>query len=133
MKPSSGRFLGAIDEEALQFSSSLEFDRRLFREDIEGSLAHVSMLARQGILTAREAARIRRALRAIRTEIETGKLALTPESVGKKRFAAEDVHMAIEHRLIEKVGPAGGKTPHCAESQRSGCTRRAALFAEGHR
>ncbi len=116
MKGSSGRFLGAIDDEALRFSSSLGFDRRLFREDIEGSLAHVSMLSRQGILTAGEAARIRRAMRAIRTEIETGKLALTPDRVGKKRFAAEDVHMAIEHRLIEKLGPVGGKL-HTARSR----------------
>jgi len=116
MKSSRGRFLGAIDDEALQFSSSLGFDRRLFREDIEGSLAHVRMLSRQGILTVGEAAKIQRALRAIRKEIETGRLVLTPERVGKRRFAAEDVHMAIEHRLIEKVGPLGGKL-HTARSR----------------
>jgi len=116
MKPLSGRFRGAIDDEALQFSSSLEFDRRLYREDIEGSIAHVTMLARRGILPAREAGKIRRALRAIRKEIETGRLSLTAETAGKERFAAEDIHMAIEHRLIEKIGPVGGKL-HTARSR----------------
>ena len=98
MKLWSGRFRTRLDPAALEFSSSLEVDKRLFREDIEGSLAHVAMLAKQKIITVRDALKIRRALRQIRRELETGKFPLVGSTNG--RFVAEDIHMAIEQRLM---------------------------------
>jgi len=115
MKLWKGRFRKPLDAEALAFSTSLGVDHRLYREDIEGSLAHVAMLAKQKIVTAREAALISRALRRIRREIQTGVFNL--EKAGKGgRFTAEDVHMAIEGRLIKKIGRTGGKL-HTARSR----------------
>jgi argininosuccinate lyase len=108
----NGRFKSRLDPRALRFSSSLGVDRRLFREDIEGSIAHVRMLGRRKILTAKESATLVRALGQIRREIEGGKLALE----GGRRFEGEDIHMAIEGRLIEKIGAAGGKL-HTARSR----------------
>ncbi len=108
-----GRFRGRLDPEALAFSSSLPVDRRLYEEDIEGSLAHVRMLARQKILPKKEALRIERALVQIRAEIAKGKF--NPAS-DAGRFVADDVHMAIEQRLMEKIGPIGGKL-HTARSR----------------
>jgi argininosuccinate lyase len=105
MRRAAGRFARGLDPEALQFSSSLGVDRRLFREDIEGSIAHVRMLARRRILPAGESKKIERALLQIGREIESGGL----KPGGKRRFEGEDIHMAIEARLIRKIGPAGGK------------------------
>jgi len=97
----SGRFTEPLSDIALRFSSSIDLDKRLFREDIAGSIAHVEMLSATHILTATEARRIRTALKQIQKEIETGKFKLTAEY--------EDVHLAIEQRLIQKIGPLGGK------------------------
>jgi argininosuccinate lyase len=97
----SGRFKEPLSEIALRFSSSIDLDKHLYQEDIAGSIAHVEMLAAVKILSLEEARRIRTALRAIAKEIDTGKLELSWEK--------EDVHMAIEQRLIQKVGPMGGK------------------------
>ncbi|OLD81850.1 MAG: argininosuccinate lyase, partial [Ignavibacteria bacterium 13_1_40CM_2_61_4] len=108
----NGRFKTRLDPRALRFSSSLKVDRRLSREDIEGSLAHVAMLAKQKIVSAIEAKTIQRGLRQISREIDSGKLALD----GKQRLAGEDIHMAIEARLIEKIGDTGGKL-HTARSR----------------
>jgi argininosuccinate lyase len=116
MKLWSGRFRSRLDPHALKFSSSLDVDKRLFREDIEGSLAHVAMLAKQKIISSREAATIRNTLKQIEREIAVGKLALSGQSGRGQRFVAEDVHMAIEQRLIEKIGPIGGKL-HTARSR----------------
>ena len=108
----NGRFKGRLDPRALRFSSSLKIDRRLFREDIEGSLAHVAMLARKKIVSASDAKAIQRGLAQVSREIESGKLTLD----GKERLAGEDIHMAIEARLIEKIGDIGGKL-HTARSR----------------
>ncbi len=108
-----GRFRRPIDPASLVFSSSLPVDRRLYVEDIEGSIAHVRMLARQKIIPRREAVRIEKALRQIREEIAKGKF---QPGKGGDRFVAEDVHMAIEQRLMEKIGPVGGKL-HTARSR----------------
>ncbi len=108
-----GRFRGRLDPEALAFSSSLPVDRRLYEEDIEGSIAHVRMLARQKILQRGEALRIEKALKQICAEIAKGKFDPAP---GEGRFVADDVHMAIEQRLMEKIGPLGGKL-HTARSR----------------
>lgn len=96
----SGRFKEPLSEIALRFSSSVDLDKHLYQEDIAGSIAHVEMLAAVKILSQEEARRIRTALRSIAKEIDTGKLELSWEK--------EDVHMAIEQRLIQKVGPMGG-------------------------
>jgi argininosuccinate lyase len=91
-------------------------DRRLYREDIDGSRAHVAMLAKQGIIPAAAAAKIRAALLEIRKEIETGRLVFSLEGKSGGRLAADDVHMAIEQRLVEKVGEIG-KMVHTARSR----------------
>src|SRR6266850_8487964 len=108
----NGRFKSRLDPRALRFSSSLKVDRRLFREDIQGSLAHVAMLARKKIVSASDARKIESGLRQISLEIESGRLALD----GTQRFKGEDIHMAIEARLIEKIGDIGGKL-HTARSR----------------
>lgn len=97
----SGRFKEPLSEIALQFSSSIDLDKKLYQEDIAGSIAHVEMLSATHIVTAAEARRIRTALKQIQKEIETGKFKLTAEH--------EDVHLAIEQRLIQRIGPLGGK------------------------
>src|ERR1043166_6241707 len=109
----NGRFKGRLDPGALTFSSSLEVDKRLYQEDIEGSIAHVAMLARQSIITRPESRKIQRALQEIKREIDLGKLRLDERG---GRFVAEDIHMAIEHRLMQKVGEVGGKL-HTARSR----------------
>ncbi len=97
----SGRFKSSLSDAALRFSSSIDLDKTLYHEDIQGSIAHVEMLASCRIITAEEARRIRKALKEIHGEIESGTLDLS--------WDKEDIHMAIEQRLIQKVGPAGGK------------------------
>jgi argininosuccinate lyase len=116
VKKHPGRFRKPLDPEALAYSSSLAVDRRLFREDIEGSIAHVTMLARQGIVSAADARAICSGLRAIRKEIRSGGFWVKPAGRGTNRLAADDVHMAIEQRLIEKIGPRGGLL-HTARSR----------------
>jgi argininosuccinate lyase len=111
----NGRFRVPLDPEALAYSSSLKVDRRLYREDIEGSIAHVRMLASRKILPKGQAATIERALRRIAKEIEQGIFRPGVRPRGG-RFVAEDIHMAIEQRLIEKVGPLGGAL-HTARSR----------------
>src|SRR5262245_55289749 len=99
MTSAKGRFRKKLDPQALRFSSSLRFDRRLYREDIPGSIAHVRMLGVTGIIPPAESRNIERALRTIEKEIRTGKFSLDGGK-GDARFAADDVHMAIEKRLI---------------------------------
>jgi argininosuccinate lyase len=83
------------------FTASLSFDRRLYAQDIEGSLAHCKTLKRAGVLTSREAAAIIRGLQAVRREFAEGRFVPTPRD--------EDIHMAVERRLTELIGPVGGK------------------------
>ncbi|MCF8382436.1 MAG: argininosuccinate lyase [Chlorobium sp.] len=95
------RFSEPFDPDALRFSSSVHVDKALFREDIEGSTAHVTMLAEEGIITPEESLQIIVGLREIGTELETG--ALVPH------WEDEDIHTVIENRLKEKIGAAAGK------------------------
>lgn len=95
------RFRKPLADSALRFSSSIDLDKHLYREDIAGSIAHVRMLADTKLVTRKEANRIVKALLEIQREIERGALTLT--------WKHEDIHMAIETRLIEKLGPLGGK------------------------
>jgi len=102
------RFAGGRLPEVEAFTASLLFDRRLFRHDIRGSIAHARMLAKVGLLTATEAKRIVSGLGTIEREIETGKFRFT--------IADEDIHLAIERRLIKLIGDAGRKL-HTARSR----------------
>lgn len=95
------RFQSLPDHDAQAFTASITFDWRLLPYDIEGSLAHVAMLGRQGIIGLDEARLIEEGLRQIEREAETG--AFTP------RLQHEDVHMNVEARLLEIIGPVAGK------------------------
>jgi len=90
------------------YVGSLRFDRRLYRHDIAGSIAHARMLARQRILTEEESARLIEGLQQVLGEFEQGKFAFEP--------ADEDIHMAIEARLFKVVGEVAGKL-HTARSR----------------
>ncbi len=104
----AGRFSRSMDKAVEQFTSSLHVDHRLWRYDIQGSIAHCRMLGKQKIIAASDAKKIIAGLKAIGRELEAGKLELRPEF--------EDIHMLIESRLIEKIGPVGGKL-HTARSR----------------
>ena len=107
MKLWSGRFEKQQDKLTDSFNSSLPFDIRLYKEDIEGSIAHADMLAYCGIITDDEARSIAAGLKRIRADIESG--ALLPKG-------QEDVHMFVESRLTELIGDAGKKL-HTARSR----------------
>jgi argininosuccinate lyase len=96
-----GRFAAAPTEDVQRFSESVSYDWRLYRHDIAGSIAHAKGLAKIGVLTKTEAAKIARGLKAIQNEIETGKFQWNP--------TLEDVHMNIESALTQKIGSAGKK------------------------
>jgi len=97
----AGRFRGKTDPQVETFTSSLAIDRRLYRHDIAGSIAHCRTLERAGVLTRREADKLVGGLKQVEKEIAGGRFRLTP--------AHEDIHMAIEARLTELVGEVGGK------------------------
>jgi len=101
IKSWSGRFRVKSDSGAEQYTASIGFDRRFYQDDIRGSIAHCRMLVRQGIIVAYEGKQIEQGLIEILQEIEEGRFSFPP--------TLEDIHMAIEHRLIEKIGPVGGK------------------------
>jgi len=96
-----GRFKKKSDPGMERFSSSLPFDRRLYRADIAAGIAHARVLAEGGYLSARESRRIVKALQEIRAEIESGKIQFSP------RY--EDIHSLILIQLVKKVGPTGKK------------------------
>lgn len=108
VKPWSGRFTEATDRLVEEFTASIPYDWRLYPYDIAGSMAHATMLGRQGIITKKEADRITRGLEDILKEISNGKFEF--------RIDLEDIHMNVESRLIEKIGPVGGKL-HTARSR----------------
>ncbi|MBI4638339.1 MAG: argininosuccinate lyase [Candidatus Rokubacteria bacterium] len=101
MKPWGGRFRERTDARAERFTASLAFDRRLWPYDITGSLAWARALARVGVLSDAECQAITGGLEAVRQELLDGTFAFHAE--------LEDIHMNIEQRLIERVGPVGGK------------------------
>jgi argininosuccinate lyase len=100
-KPWGGRFGEPTDRRVEAFTSSLHFDRRLFRYDIEGSVAHARMLGRQGIITSGEARAIVAGLRKVLDDFETENFIFHTDD--------EDIHMAIEKALIDRIGDVGGK------------------------
>ncbi|KQC09813.1 MAG: argininosuccinate lyase [Smithella sp. SDB] len=107
-KPWSGRFQQSTAGDVEEFTSSIHFDRRLYSYDIEGSIAHATMLAGQNIISQKEAKKIVSTLKEILKDIEKGKL--------KFMAADEDIHMAIEKELIRRIGETGGKL-HSARSR----------------
>ncbi len=103
-----GRFSKSTDEAVDAFNASIGFDKRLYREDIRGSMAHAAMLARQGIISENDAAAIIRGLQEILAEIEAGKFEFSAQ--------LEDIHMNIEAALTKKIGAAGERL-HTARSR----------------
>ena len=96
-----GRFSEATDAFVAEFTASVNFDKRLYRHDIQGSIAHATMLARAGVLTEAERDAIIEGLTAIRADIESGNF--------EWRVDLEDVHMNIESRLTDRIGITGKK------------------------
>lgn len=104
----AGRFAAAADPRMEAFTSSLAFDRRLAQYDIQGSVAHCRMLVKQKILSRAEGEKILKGLKNIARELAQDRFPFLP--------ADEDIHMAIERRLTEKIGALGGKL-HTARSR----------------
>lgn len=96
-----GRFSEATDAFVAQFTASVNFDKRLYKHDIQGSIAHATMLCQVGVLTEAERNAIISGLQAIQAEIEAGQF--------EWRVDLEDVHMNIESRLTDRIGIAGKK------------------------
>ena len=108
MKLWGGRFSKETDTLANDFQSSIHFDQRLYREDIQGSMAHSEMLAAQGVISQADKDAIQKGLTDILADIEAGKVEFSP--------ANEDIHMNIEALLTQRIGEAG-KRLHTARSR----------------
>ncbi|NPA65759.1 MAG: argininosuccinate lyase [Epsilonproteobacteria bacterium] len=104
----SGRFAKGAAKLLDEFNASIMFDRKLYAEDIEGSIAHATMLAKQGILTQEELESIKKGLAQVKQEIEEGSF--------EWKISDEDLHMAIEKRLTQIIGDTGKKL-HTARSR----------------
>ena len=104
----AGRFDKALDKIADDFNSSLRFDYKMYRQDITGSMAHATMLAAQGIITAKDCDEILEGLQSILNDIESGKLTFDMD--------AEDIHMFVESELTKRIGDTG-KRLHTARSR----------------
>jgi argininosuccinate lyase len=107
-KPWAGRFREKTSKVVESFTESISFDHRLWKYDIEGSIAHARMLARQGIITGKESEKIISGLHEIARDIGNGKFTFRQE--------LEDIHMNVEAVLIRKIGDTGGKL-HTARSR----------------
>jgi argininosuccinate lyase len=103
-----GRFGSGPDAIMEEINASISFDQRLFAQDIKGSLAHARMLAEKGIISKSDAAEIRRGLEKVQAEIEAGTFTFSR--------ALEDIHMNVEGRLKDMIGPAAGRL-HTARSR----------------
>src|SRR5689334_24177313 len=96
-----GRFAAGPGAIMQEINASIDFDRRLYRQDIAASKAHAAMLAKQGIISRDDAAKIAHGLDTILSEMEAGKFRFKRE--------LEDIHMNVEPRLAELIGPAAGR------------------------
>ena len=96
-----GRFTKETDQLVYQFNASISFDKRFYAQDIRGSIAHVMMLARQGILTEAEKEKIVEGLEGILSDLENGRIEITEQY--------EDIHSFVEATLIERIGEPGKK------------------------
>ena len=101
MKLWGGRFEKATDGMVDDFHSSISFDKRLYKQDINGSIAHATMLGEQGIIPKEDADKIVEGLRGILHDIEAGHVEF--------EIDAEDIHMNVEKLLTERIGTAGGR------------------------
>ena len=108
MKLWGGRFTKETDELVHNFNASISFDKRLYKQDIAGSIAHITMLETQGILTSDEKKQIQEGLTGILKDLESGALEITAEH--------EDIHSFVEANLIERIG-APGKKLHTGRSR----------------
>ncbi len=104
----AGRFSKEVDEKVNDFNSSIRFDARMYKQDIEGSIAHATMLGEAGIINTNESKEIILGLQGILADIENGALEFDP--------SAEDVHMFVEAELTKRIGNAG-KRLHTARSR----------------
>src|SRR5436309_1142226 len=111
MRQWGGRFETPPDRHVQEFTQSIDFDRRLFQQDVLGSVAHCRMLAKQGIIEPAEGEAIEAGLRVVAGEAARGEIRLD--------HALEDVHTHVETRLHELVGPAAGKLGFAAISRNS--------------
>ena len=96
-----GRFTKETDQLVYRFNASISFDQKFYRQDMEGSMAHVRMLAKQGILTEEERDKILEGIKGILADVESGKLQITDQY--------EDIHSFVEANLIDRIGDAGKK------------------------
>ena len=96
-----GRFTKETDQLVYEFNASIGFDQRMYQQDIQGSMAHVKMLAKQGILSREEYEQIQEGLESILRDVQSGALSISPEY--------EDIHSFVEAVLIERIGDAGKK------------------------
>ena len=103
-----GRFQKSTDKKVDDFNSSIRFDKRMYKQDIKGSVAHATMLGKQNIIPKEDSDKIVAELKNILKDIEDGKVEF--------EIDAEDIHMNIEKRLTERIGVAGGKL-HTARSR----------------
>jgi argininosuccinate lyase len=104
----AGRFSKETDERVNDFNSSIRFDSRMYKDDIEGSIAHATMLGECGVIDKNDSQKIIAGLKGILADIESGKLAFDPD--------AEDIHMFVEAELTKRIGDAG-KRLHTARSR----------------
>ena len=103
-----GRFAKSTDEMINEFQASIGFDKRMYHEDIAGSIAHAKMLAKCGIISEKDRDDILAGLKKILADIEAGKFDFSID--------LEDIHMNIEKRLTDAIGEAGGRL-HTARSR----------------
>ena len=96
-----GRFTKQTDKLVYNFNASISFDQKFYKQDIEGSIAHVRMLGKQGILTGEEMQAIVACLKEILADVEAGRLVITDEY--------EDIHSFVEANLIDRLGDTGKK------------------------
>ncbi len=107
-----GRFEKEMDDIVKKFNASIGFDQRMYNEDIDGSIAHVTMLGEQGIVTKEEADQIIAGLETLREKIASGEIVFNVDD--------EDIHMGIESRLIAEIGDVAKKL-HTARSRNDQC------------
>ena len=110
-----GPFTKETDQLVYNFNASISFDKRFYAQDIKGSMAHVKMLAKQGILTEDDKEQILAGLQGILDDVDSGKLEISHKY--------EDIHSFVEATLIDRIGDAG-KRLHTGRSAGGGGRRR---------
>ena len=118
-----GRFTKATEQKVFDFNASISFDKNLFTQDVEGSIAHAVMLGKQGILTVEEKDAIVKGLAGIREDVEAGKLAIDETQ--------EDIHSFVEATLIERIGDTGKKL-HTGRSRNDPLALVMRLYTRAH-